>query len=280
MQENNDVAVNAMNEAPEQPAAEVVEQAAEGVTENQDVPEASVDAEQKESVKDGDGELPTHIKERLGRERKKALKLERENQRLRDQMLAFAASSQAQYPQQPEASILDLIPKGEPGSVKSEVVEALKSFDEAAKAERVRLSQAKAHEETRREWEKTFNDFQSQLDQASDTYEDFQDVVMANDVPITPSMRDNAMFLPNPADVLYHMAKDRTELNRIAQLSPASQAKEMVKLSADLMVKGRSNAVSVSKAPAPASNVKPSPVGSSSSNINNYSIDELRKVLR
>lgn len=280
MQENNDVAVNAMNEAPEQPAPEVVEQAAEGVTENQDVPEASVDAEQKESVKDGDGELPTHIKERLGRERKKALKLERENQRLRDQMLAFAASSQTQYPQQPETSILDLIPKGEPGSVKSEVVEALKSFDEAAKAERVRLSQAKAHEETRREWETTFNDFQSQLDQANDTYEDFQDVVMARDVPITPSMRDNAMFLPNPADVLYHMAKDRNELNRIAQLSPASQAKEMVKLSADLMVKGRSNTVSVSKAPTPASNVKPSPVGSSSSNINNYSIDELRKVLR
>lgn len=76
-----------------------------------------------------------------------------------------------------------------------------------------------------------YRELQDHLDNASNKYDDFDDVVRSPNAAYTAHMRDAALLLPNAADVLYKLGKNPDELNRIAALHPLDQAKEMVKLS-------------------------------------------------
>lgn len=83
---------------------------------------------------------------------------------------------------------------------------------------------------------KQYQGLQKHLDNVSDRYDDFDDVVRGEDAPFTPHMRDAALLLPHSGkgsagEVLYKLGKNRPELERIAQLHPLDQARELNKLS-------------------------------------------------
>jgi len=100
---------------------------------------------------------------------------------------------------------------------------------------------------------KQYQRLNDEFDNATEKYEDFDDVVRGDDVPFTKNIRDLLLVLENPADVAYKLGKNRSELQRISELHPVDQAKEMLKLSFSLM--GGNNGK-------PATNPKGTPMGS------------------
>lgn len=82
---------------------------------------------------------------------------------------------------------------------------------------------------------KQYQRLNDEFDNASDKYDDFDEVVRGNDVPFTPHVRDALLLVENPAEVAYRLGKNRGELERISKLHPLDQAREVNKLSFSLM---------------------------------------------
>ena len=83
---------------------------------------------------------------------------------------------------------------------------------------------------------KQYQALNKHLDTMADKYDDFDDVVRGESTPFTSHMRDIAMTLPqngpgSAGEVLYKLGKNPQELERISQLHPLDQARELVKLS-------------------------------------------------
>lgn len=61
-------------------------------------------------------------------------------------------------------------------------------------------------------------------DRGVDKYDDFEDVVFDNSVPISPIMAELAFDSDHGPDILYALAQDLKEAKRVSALSPARQA--------------------------------------------------------
>lgn len=68
-------------------------------------------------------------------------------------------------------------------------------------------------------------------------YKDFQEVALADDVPINPLMAEIIAGSDNGEDMAYFLGKNRDEALRIARLSPLAAAKELGALEASLKAK-------------------------------------------
>lgn len=124
---------------------------------------------------------------------------------------------------------------------------------------------------------KQYKALEDHLDSYSDKYDDFDDVVKSDDAPYTSSMRDAALLIPNAAETLYHLGKDRDKLKKISELHPVDQAKEVVKMSIALMGgPGKSNNSGSTK---PLSNIRNNPINSAGVN-DSTSVGEIRKRLK
>lgn len=212
----------------------------------------------KDTVKD---ELPAHIKVRIGRQEKRHQK---EMRALTEQIARLNANIQPAASQaQPEIvdPITGLAP--EPGSIREAVLETMV----AVEAQKQQAQKQNYQRQQQLQLKQQYDALAQNLDEASDTYEDFDEVVRADHVPITDAMRDTALLLPNAADVLYSICKDPKELNRIINLPPIQQGREMVKMSTQL---AKRQVVQSSKAPAPMRTLKgnPAQASKSSSQIN------------
>jgi hypothetical protein len=115
------------------------------------------------------------------------------------------------------------------------------------------------------------------LDSYSDKYDDFDDIVKSDDAPYTGAMRDAALLIPNAAETLYHLGKDRDKLKKISELHPVDQAKEVVKMSIALM--NRSGKSDSNMSAKPLSNIKNNPTNYAGVN-SSTSISEIRKRLK
>ena len=87
------------------------------------------------------------------------------------------------------------------------------------------------------EMQRLEEDFNKDLERASDKYDDFDDIVSDRQLPFTQSLSNVLRVLDNPGDVIYALGKNLDELYRIAGLSQHSQAKELHKLSKALTMK-------------------------------------------
>jgi len=149
-----------------------------------------------------------------------------------------------------------------------------------ARAVRYAREQDKLEEQKRLDAEKmqhvnrSYQRLQDNIDKGHDKYDDFHEVVMRDDVPITPHIRDAVMLLgdDHQADVLYKLAKNPEELARISKLHPLDQAKEVVKLSHALMG-GKGSKESKPEPHRPLGQVKSTPVHSSNVNENTPTSD-------
>lgn len=110
------------------------------------------------------------------------------------------------------------------------------------------------------------------LDDAAERYEDFDDVVRNDNLPLTEAMLGVAKVTPNGADLLYYLAKNPKEVQRISRLHPLLQQQEMAKHAIQFAAKN-----TVSKAPAPVQPVGDTP-GSSSPNSFNRVVQNTRDL--
>lgn len=231
-------------------------------------------SEQPSEEKQTKEEIPTWVKEKLGKEKKRHTK---EIRALKEQIAAMQSmlgsnqtSNDVQATQMRDPYTGDEI---KPGSVQEEVYKALQSA----------LLANKQQEAKQKELEKlavvkqSYNRLQEEMENASEVYEDFDEIVRDDNAPFTPAMRDTAALLSNPVDVLYKLGKNRDELNRIASLHPIQQAQEMIKLSFDLMGQKKNT----SSAPKPITPLKNNSAISSTARITEKSsVSEIRKYLK
>lgn len=226
----------------------------------------------------GDGnsgnELPAGVKARLGRQEK------RHQREMRD-MHARIADLQSRAA--PEQSSMSENPYGSGDTPPANVDEQIHKAVSYALGHRDREEQKAKQAQQASHVQKQYQELNKHLDQSSDKYDDFDDVVRGEDTPFTSHMRDAALLLDmdhkNPGsagEVLYKLGKNPEELSRISKLHPLDQAREMVKLSKALISGGESKA----NAPRPLGQIKNTPVTNSHAVTEKTPIGNLRERMK
>lgn len=223
-------------------------------------------------------DLPLAAKERLGRQEKRHKKelraLQEQIMRLQSQM---GASAPREDYNQPMGS--DTYAPIQPGSVEDQIHKAV-SLALHAKEEQERRSKeaeklAYVHQK--------YQSFQDHLDNASDKYTDFDQVVRASDAPFTETMRDAAMILHDagvidPADLFYKLGKDKEKLRKLSSLHPYDQTTEMMRLGYGYAM--ANGADKSAPSPQPIGQIKTNPVISKSDITENTPVSEIRKRMK
>ena len=188
---------------------------------------------------------PYSIKKRLGMQAKKHA---REMRQMQEQMMrmqsmlgtetqAMSSSSQNPYPSPGQ-------PNPPPMSEEDKIRKAVQFALGAKEHEERQAQEAQRAAHVHKQYQRLHDEF----DDASDKYEDFDEVVRADDVPFTPHVRDALLLVENPAEVAYKLGKNRAELDRISRLHPLDQAREVNKLSFALRTGGEGKTHSPNKA--------------------------------
>lgn len=137
-------------------------------------------------------------------------------------------------------------------------------------------------EEHRQNIYKQYRALDDHLENESDKYDDFYDVVKSDDAPYTGVMRDMSVILHgipgiNAAETLYHLGKDKSKLAELSRKSPVEQSREVLKLAIALMNDGKKGGQSSQSRPL--GSIKNSPINTTHIN-ENTSVGDLRKRLR
>jgi len=162
------------------------------------------------------------VNERLTKERKRlrreveaevrARAAEQELERLR---------SERNQPQQPKGK-----PSAKDFENPEDYIDALTDWKiEQREARRQAESEKRArqHDESRYEEVRARTVHEKLIEPGRAKYEDFDDVVLSEDTPITDAMIEAASRLENGFDALHHIGLDRKEAQRIARLSSVEQ---------------------------------------------------------
>lgn len=95
---------------------------------------------------------------------------------------------------------------------------------QAAKADREESDKA-ARERTKAENATALQKQIAKFDaKGSEKYEDFHDVVFSDDFPLTPTLGELALSSEHGIDILYELANDTKEADRVLSMTPARQA--------------------------------------------------------
>lgn len=199
-----------------------------GDAEEQGVPEMSQDG-----AENGEGNLNSVQKRIHAQAKKHRREMQQLHERIAHMQEQFGGDSA-----NPQQSAYNSNPYSSPGQPNQP---AMSEEEKIQKAVRFALG-AKEHEEQQAKIAqhhthvtKQYQRLNNEFDRASDKYDDFDDVVRGDDIPFTPHVRDALLLVENPAEVAYRLGKNRSELERISQLHPLDQAREVNKLSFSLM---------------------------------------------
>lgn len=245
--------------------------------ESQELPEnveQSPEEEQQiieQAAENPEGELPEFAKKRLGRQKKRYERELQEKEQLINELRSQMQNQPQAFDEQPNQSM-----QAHPNDVVSQIRQALaQEREEQQKA--LQQQEAMKNQQYLADQYKAFED---RLNDASEKYDDFDDVVRDKDAPFTEHMRDAALLLPNAGDVLYKLGKNRDELSRIAKLHPLDQAKEMIKLAfVSQDKKGHKSENNENSGTEIMEDVRGNP-GSSNKNLQNASVSDLRSMFR
>lgn len=166
---------------------------------------------------------------------------------------------------------------GNPGNIDETIQKAVAFALQQKDLEERKAKEAQAQADLAQQYQ----NLQKHLDQTSDKYDDFDDVVRDSNAPFTPTIRDAALLLPtegagSAGEVLYKLGKNPEELARISQLLPHKQAAEMVKLS-HALAKGEEQKGSSSR---PLGTIKANPVVNSVGVTEKTSPAQIRALMR
>lgn len=187
---------------------------------------------------------PLYVQKRLKQERRRHEREIRELHAKMANMQNQMANNQSTFP----TPMSDGSLQGQQGSVGDQIQQAVQMALNAREMQERKQREA----ESQAHVQKQYAELHRHLDSMGDKYDDFDDLVRQDDVPITPAMRDYALTLPrkgngSAGEVLYHLAKNRDELNRISKLHPVDQASEMARLS-QALISGGDNKVAQPRA--------------------------------
>ena len=120
------------------------------------------------------------------------------------------------------------------------------------------------HEEVRKkadsERQRKIDDLRQKMSEGYKEYNDFEEVALVQDVPITQMVAEILAECEAPHRVAYYLGKNRTEAIRISRLSPIQAAREIAKIEVEI-AKAISQPPVVPKIPGAPPPIKP--VGSS-----------------
>ncbi len=227
-----------------------------------------------EHHEDKKSEDPLYVQKRL-KQQKRAH--EREVRELHARMADM--QSQMNQNQQPQQQSMDQsMQGGSPQGVDEQIHKAVSYALQHKENEERKAHQA----EQAMHVQKQYDGLHKHLDNMSDKYDDFDEVVRGHDVPITTAMRDASLLLPqegpgSAGEVLYKLGKDRDALNRIKNLHPLEQARELNKLSRSLEIGGNKL---MSEPPRTLGNIKSNPVSNSAAVTDKTPVSDLRKRMR
>ncbi len=240
----------------------------EGMLEDGDVPHAKGDGNQGTT-----SVLPEGVKNRLSRQEKRH---QREMRQLREQLDHMQSMLVGQN--NDTQSMND--PYAQPGNALDGVDPNIqKAVSLALQAQEAERRKAKEREQAAL-IQKKYQELHDNLDRGSDKYEDFDEVVRAQDAPFTPAMRDAALFLDNAPDVLYKLGKNKEELKRISALHPLDQARELVKLSHALMAGQSERPQNGNNASRPIGQIKSNPVSNHNAITDRTPPSEIRRRMK
>jgi len=217
-------------------------------------------------------DLPDVAKKRLGMQEKRHKKEMRRMQQQLDEMRAHLGSRPE--PQYAQEGMNPYTSQVEPG-MDDQIYKAVSRAMELQKIQEQKAKEAERMQHVH----KQYQSLQDRLDNASSKYEDFDDIVRSNDAPYTDAIRDAALLVDNPDDVLYHLGKDRDKLKRLSELHPLEQAKEVVRMSVALMSGNNGKSQSPHSNAKPLGQIKNNPVVSRGVN-ENTSVSDLRSKMK
>jgi hypothetical protein len=192
-------------------------------------------------------ELDAILEKRLAKERRKREDLERRAQVAEELALKMRQS-------EPKAPVSDGEPKREQFESYEAYIEARAEWkaeqkvSERWKAEREREAREKAHTEART----TAESFRKRIQESTKEIPDIVDVIETSQAPITEIMAQAIRLSDVGPKLLYHLAKNPDEAERIAALPLVQQAKEIGRLEATADLTPKKQA---SRAPQPISPV-------------------------
>lgn len=233
--------------------------------ENQDeAGDESADSEDESESKDVEKpKKQKGFKKRIDKLNKKLTAEAQEKEYWKQQALKASGGQEVQKKETLETlSETSQKPKVEDFDSHAEFIEALTDWKvdqkEAAKENKRKVDESKS------EYQKTVQSFQEKVQEFSKTHTDFQDLMEdVDDVPLTAGIQEALLTSSIGPAVMYELAKDRKELERINALSPLAAAREIGKIEARLANDSSSSkeqTKKLTKAPPPVS-----PVGTNGS---------------
>lgn len=235
--------------------------------------EASSEAHDHHEKKSED---PLYVQKRLKQQKRTH---EREIRDLHARMADMQSQMMNQQQQPQQQSMDQSMQGGQPQGVDEQIHKAV-----SYALQHKEMEQAKAKQQAQQDHvNKQYQELHKHLDNMGDKYDDFDETVRGQDVPITSHMRDAALFLPNEGagsagEVLYKLGKNRPELERIANLHPLEQARELNKLSRSLELGG--NKLMSKEPPRNLGNIKSNPVVNSAAVTDKTPVSDLRKRMK
>jgi len=236
------------------------------------------DAESSNAVGEHE-ELPKGVQERLARQKRKH---ERELKMMNERINNLHSQYQSQLnSQNSQHQMANNYSADNTSGVEEHIHKAVSyALQQKELAERKAREEQIAHANANHYREK-LQDFNKHLEDVSDKYDDFDDVVRDEKAPFTQSMIDVSLLLPrkgagSAGEVLYKLGKNPQELERISKLHPMDMGAEMVRLS-NALIGGESSKMQESR---PLGQIKSNPITNSRSITEKTPISEIRKQMR
>lgn len=176
-------------------------------------------------------ELDEILEKRLAKERRKRAEIET-RLKLTEELALRAKPAEQKADPQPK----DGEPKRENFGSYEDYLEARaewraeKKASEAIEARFREQEQRKTEAQQSERLQKMQDAWNASAAKAVERYADFDDVLAGSDAPMTQQMHAAIMDADSPADVAYHLAKNKQEAERIAGLPAGQQAREIWKL--------------------------------------------------
>jgi len=228
-----------------------------------------VDEESIETVQTQKEVVVEEEPKKLSRRERRIQKQANENRELREKVKVLE-SKQTEQPAKedvPEINIDDF-------ESYDDYVKALEKQEESPKEE--------AKTETKKSNTETVLDEEAQQDMLEDgieDYEDFEELVMADDLALTEDVLSHVLESESSSDIAYYLATHKDETRDIAKLSPRKMAKAILKIEMKLESSPKQKAVRTTKAPEPIKPVSGNSVKGRSLNDDDLSFEQHEALL-
>ena len=228
-----------------------------------------VDEESIETVQTQKEVVVEEEPKKLSRRERRLQKQANENRELRERV-AELESKQSEQPAKedvPEINIDDF-------ESYDDYVKALEKQEESPKEE-AKTEPKKSNTETVLDEEAQ----QDMLEDGIEDYEDFEELVMADDLALTEDVLSHVLESESSSDIAYYLATHKDETRDIAKLSPRKMAKAILKIEMKLESSPKQKAVRTTKAPEPIKPVSGNSVKGRSLNDDDLSFEQHEALL-